>query len=227
MHPSCPLERAALPKKLTLSFDNGPTPGVTELVLDELARRSLKATFFVIGQRLLDAHGKALAARAAAEGHWIGNHTMNHETPFGLVADGAYACREIGDAETVIGGLAHERKFFRPYAGGGLLGPHVLSKSAISYLAANGFTLVTWNSVPRDWEAPFDEWVPRAIADVDRLDWTLLVLHDIRPELARNLSVFLDAMESRSMTVVQEFPPDCVLMEQGQLVGCVSELVAP
>ena len=40
---------------LTLSFDNGPTPDVTPLVLDVLARRGIKSTFFVIGEKL--AHG--------------------------------------------------------------------------------------------------------------------------------------------------------------------------
>src|SRR5947208_2063040 len=39
-------------KRLTLTFDNGPTPGVTEHVLDELARRDLKATFFMVGTDL-------------------------------------------------------------------------------------------------------------------------------------------------------------------------------
>src|SRR5262245_14657388 len=102
-----------MPKRLTLSFDNGPVLGVTERVLDELKRRSLKATFFVIGRRLLDAQGRLLAERAAAEGHWIGNHTMNHETPFGLAADDDYARSEIGNAEALVGSLAHRRKFFR------------------------------------------------------------------------------------------------------------------
>ena len=37
---------------LTLSFDNGPTPDVTPFVLDVLARRGVKSTFFVIGEKL-------------------------------------------------------------------------------------------------------------------------------------------------------------------------------
>lgn len=216
-----------MPKRLTLSFDNGPTPAITDRVLDELARRSLKASFFVIGRQLLNAQGRALAARAVTEGHWIGNHTMNHETPLGRAIDDDYARSEIGDCQAAIGGLSHQRKFFRPYAGGGQLGTHVLSRSAAAYLSANGHTLVIWNSVPRDWIEPYDAWVARALSDVDRLDWTLLVLHDIRPELAHALPAFLDAVRSRDVAVVQEFPPDCVLMEQGRLVGDISGLVAP
>ncbi|MBY9051435.1 polysaccharide deacetylase family protein, partial [Pseudomonas fluorescens] len=39
---------------LTLTFDNGPDPDVTPLVLDILAERGIKATFFVIGEKLAD-----------------------------------------------------------------------------------------------------------------------------------------------------------------------------
>ena len=69
---------------LTLSFDNGPTPDVTPFVLDVLARRDVKSTFFVIGEKLAQEH-RALAERAHAEGHWIGNHTWSHSLPFGLM----------------------------------------------------------------------------------------------------------------------------------------------
>jgi peptidoglycan/xylan/chitin deacetylase (PgdA/CDA1 family) len=41
-------------KSATLSFDNGPTPGVTERILDILNRNGIRATFFVIGKKLED-----------------------------------------------------------------------------------------------------------------------------------------------------------------------------
>ncbi|MGA3247352.1 MAG: polysaccharide deacetylase family protein, partial [Paraburkholderia sp.] len=47
-------------RKLTLTFDNGPTPGVTDKVLDILARRNLRATFMVVGQNLFDPSSAAL-----------------------------------------------------------------------------------------------------------------------------------------------------------------------
>lgn len=213
-------------KKLTLSFDNGPTPGVTDAVLDELARRALKASFFVVGERVLAPGGRSLVERAAAEGHWVGNHTMHHRTPFGL-ADGSYARDEIAQAEAAIAGLAQERRLFRPYAGGGVLGPHVLSRAAVSHLAENGYTLVIWNSVPGDWKLPFDRWSVRAMADIDGQDWTLVVLHDIRPELARDLPAFLDLVQEAGVEIAQAFPPGCVLMDRGRRIGDISGLVAP
>ncbi|XSC45191.1 polysaccharide deacetylase family protein [Bradyrhizobium sp. RDT10] len=61
---------------LTLTFDNGPEPGVTPRVLDILREHGIKTTFFVIGEKLGDPERYRLAARAHDEGHWIGNHTL-------------------------------------------------------------------------------------------------------------------------------------------------------
>ena len=91
---------------LTLSFDNGPTPDVTPHVLDVLARRGVKSTFFVIGEKLVQPPNRALAERAHAEGHWIGNHTWSHSLPFGLMeADAAIA--EFDRTQQAIGSLMH------------------------------------------------------------------------------------------------------------------------
>jgi peptidoglycan/xylan/chitin deacetylase (PgdA/CDA1 family) len=52
--------------RITFLFDNGPDPDVTPQVLDTLRRHDVKATFFVLGDKLRDR--RALAARAHAEG---------------------------------------------------------------------------------------------------------------------------------------------------------------
>ena len=72
---------------LTLTFDNGPEPGVTPRVLEILRERGIKATFFVIGEKLGDPERRRLAARAHDEGHWIGNHTFTHTVPLGQLHD--------------------------------------------------------------------------------------------------------------------------------------------
>jgi peptidoglycan-N-acetylglucosamine deacetylase len=72
---------------LTLTFDNGPDPETTPFVLDVLARRSLRTTFFVVGHKLSTLEGRRLARRAHEEGHWIGNHTWSHSVPLGLLED--------------------------------------------------------------------------------------------------------------------------------------------
>ncbi|MCG7206607.1 polysaccharide deacetylase family protein [Streptomyces arenae] len=69
--------------KVTLTFDNGPTAPVTAHVLDVLAQHDLRCTFFVVGENLKRPHNRAVAERAQAEGHWIGNHTLTHTVQFG------------------------------------------------------------------------------------------------------------------------------------------------
>lgn len=202
-------------KRLTFTFDNGPVPRATEGVLDFLAGRGIKATFFVIGKHLADPERRELAERARSEGHWIGNHTFSHGVPLGLEGDRARVECEIGDAQLALGDLAHPRKFFRPN-GGGELGPHVLSAEAIAYLKRRAYTLVTWNSVPGDWLSPHEAWFDRAIGDLDRHDWTLIVLHDehIRTMLDL-LARFCDELARRDIEIVQDFPDACVPIERG------------
>ena len=60
-----------------LTFDDGPDPDVTPWVLDELAARGMKATFFVVGEQA-ERHPDLLAHIQAA-GHTLGGHTMRHE----------------------------------------------------------------------------------------------------------------------------------------------------
>jgi len=120
--------------RVTLSFDNGPTPGITEGVLEVLARYGLLSTFFVIGQRLEAPRNAALLQAISAAGHWIGNHTWSHSVAFGDRPDAAYAREEIDRAQALIGEFAGQEKLFRPYGNYGLLGRHLFSRSALSYL---------------------------------------------------------------------------------------------
>src|SRR5262249_23473011 len=104
---------------LTLTFDNGPEPDVTPRVLDILAARAIKSTFFVIGEKLADPQRRQLAARAHDEGHWIGNHTYTHSVPLGRQSDPLAAEHEVGRTQAVIGELTHGKRWFRPFGGGG------------------------------------------------------------------------------------------------------------
>ncbi len=63
-------------KVIYLTFDDGPVPGPTEFVLDELARVRAKATFFCIGDNVRK--HPAVFQRVIREGHAVGNHTFHH-----------------------------------------------------------------------------------------------------------------------------------------------------
>ena len=210
--------------RLTLTFDNGPTPGVTERVLETLGERALPAAFFVVGDRLKQPGGMALAARAKAEGHWIGNHTMSHSTPLGRRTEPDHAQREIAAVDELLGELAEPERLFRPNAGGGVLGPHVLSRAAVRHLTARRQTVVLWNCVPRDWEDP-EGWAERALAELRRRDWTLLVLHDLPTGAMDRLPAFLDRALAEGVEVVQDFPADCVPIRRGEPTAALAALL--
>jgi peptidoglycan/xylan/chitin deacetylase (PgdA/CDA1 family) len=75
--PSSLVESApATVRRLALSFDDGPSPANTELVLDLLEAHGARATFFVVGSRI-EGH-ETILQRAAAGGHELANHTYSH-----------------------------------------------------------------------------------------------------------------------------------------------------
>lgn len=201
---------------LTLSFDNGPEPEVTPFVLSVLAKRSLKTTFFVIGEKLADPERRRLAVRAHAEGHWIGNHTYTHTVPLGRQPELDVAEREIGSTQALVGELAHPERWFRPFGGGGNLDDCLLQKPVVDYLARGGYSCVLWNAIPRDWEDP-DGWVERALGQCRAQPWTLMVLHDLPTGAMRHLERFLDTAADAGARFRQEFPLDCVPIRQGKV----------
>jgi len=210
--------------RLTLSFDNGPVPGVTEGVLETLRDLELRAHFFVCGKDARDPARRALVERARDAGHRIGNHTLTHSVELGATDDPDAPAREIGAAQEILEGLTDERRLFRPSGGGGVLGPRLLSPAAVEYLRAGGYTLVLWNSVPRDWEDP-QGWPERALRDVGEQPWTLLVLHDVATGAMKELRRFLEAVLRDGTEIVQDLPPACVPIVGGEVTGSLDGLV--
>lgn len=211
-------------KKLTLTFDNGPEAGATDYVLDILKRRSLKVFFFVIGQKAARPEGQKLLRRMVEEGHVVGNHTMTHSLPLGLGSSG-FAKNEVLQAEAAISSFASDPPLFRPYAGKGVLGPHLLKTDVVEVLQRKGYSVALWNSVPRDWEEPFDGWVERGLADIDANDWTVMVLHDVRRLAMAHLEEFLDEVARRDVQLVQALPDSCLPMKGGIAREALSSLV--
>ncbi|HAR63883.1 MAG: hypothetical protein DKM50_11345 [Candidatus Margulisiibacteriota bacterium] len=63
-------------KKVSLTFDDGPDPVTTPLILDILKKHNIKATFFMIGEKVK--RYPEIAAMVVREGHGVGNHTYHH-----------------------------------------------------------------------------------------------------------------------------------------------------
>ena len=215
---------------LTLSFDNGPEPAVTPTVLDELARRQIKTTFFVIGQKLVQPESRRFAERAHAEGHWIGNHSWTHSVPLGQQTGNDVAEREIGRTQEAMAGLIHPHRYFRPFGGGGNLDRRLMSGPVVDYLKRGGYTCVLWNLIPRDWADP-EGWVDRGLAHCrsqasTQQNWTLMVLHDLPTGAMAHLPRFLDKVGEAGGRIRQDFPPDCMPIVDGKIVQPIDDYVA-
>ena len=63
-------------KFVYLTFDDGPTPKITEEILDVLKQQDVKATFFIVGKEIKGR--EAILKRIYEEGHGIGLHTYSH-----------------------------------------------------------------------------------------------------------------------------------------------------
>ena len=99
-------------KILALTFDDSPDEGMTPKVLAVLKRYNIKATFFMIGSKVIQQ--PHIVREIVAEGHSIGNHTYSHKGVFPL--SGAKEVEiELRRCCSVIADIAGEQpKLFRP-----------------------------------------------------------------------------------------------------------------
>jgi peptidoglycan-N-acetylglucosamine deacetylase len=136
---------ASSPRLIALTFDDGPYPVVTPLLLQTLRDLRVPATFFLIGR---DAEQFPDLARAiAAGGHEIADHTLTHPdldrlhdaAVTGELHDGAAALERIAPDPA-------ERRLFRP--------PHGRYTAATLRVAQSaGYDTILWSDDPGDWRA--------------------------------------------------------------------------
>jgi peptidoglycan/xylan/chitin deacetylase (PgdA/CDA1 family) len=212
-------------RTISLTFDNGPEPGVTDFVLDTLASCDVRASFFVVGSKLERDEGLRCARRAAREGHRVGNHTYHHGEPLGRL-DPEASRAEIARTQALLDGFVTER-LFRPIGGAGregTLGDHLLSPAARDLLIAERFTVVLWNVVPRDWEQP-RAWVDVALEYCRRTEHAVVVLHDLPGGAMAQLPSFLERAVDEGARFSSDFPPSCVVLDRGVPRGALDTYV--
>jgi peptidoglycan-N-acetylglucosamine deacetylase len=171
---------------LYLTFDDGPTPGVTDYVLEQLAAYEAKATFFSIGDKARKFPETLLKVQAA--GHTIGNHTFNHldlwKTP---VVKYLHNAAEGHQAILEVTGRAPQH--FRPPYG-------KITHRAARRLTPD-YTVVMWDVIAGDWNPRLSaERVTQNIFRQTR-NGSIIVLHDsekaqdrMKPALAATLAHF-------------------------------------
>jgi peptidoglycan-N-acetylglucosamine deacetylase len=203
--------------RVTLTFDNGPNEERSLHACWRCWRHNVKASFFVIGEKLRKPELRHQAKQAHDVGHWTGNHSMTHTTPLGEDRRLDAPEREIGVAQGIIGPLSHADRFFRPFGGGGHLDRRLMSRAARDYLVQQKFTCVLWNVIPRDWDDP-EGWVERALQACATDEEALVVLHDHLPAAMAKLDMFIRRLQDAGHTIVQEFPAACAPIVRGAVV---------
>ena len=117
-----------------LTFDDGPTPGITEWILSTLDKYDAKATFFVLGKNA--EMYPDLYRRIVDAGHRIGNHTYSHQKGWGMSLE-----RYIEDVD-FANDLLHTELFRPPYA---------RITPAQARALAKRYKLVMWDVLSRDY----------------------------------------------------------------------------
>jgi peptidoglycan/xylan/chitin deacetylase (PgdA/CDA1 family) len=154
-------------KRVALTFDDGPDAAATPAVLDLLKEERIQAAFFCVGKRI-DAYPE-IAARIAAEGHLLANHTYRH--PWFICMLWSLALkREFERGQEAIEKItASKPMFLRPPMG-------MTSLHFPRVLKSLGLTLVGWDVRSLDTVVS----AKRAIGRVNRLsgDGSIILLHD-------------------------------------------------
>jgi peptidoglycan/xylan/chitin deacetylase (PgdA/CDA1 family) len=123
-------------RTIYLTFDDGPIPGLTEWILDELKRFDAKATFFCVGENI--EKNRNIFDRITSDGHQVGNHTYNHIK--GFHSSLLEYIRNTESCEALT-----KNKLFRPPYG-------QLRKSQYRALLKMNYRIVFWDVISYDYE---------------------------------------------------------------------------
>jgi len=127
-------------KEIALTFDDGPYPFYTPLLLHQLEIEDTPATFFLVGRTVQEY--PQLAERIVASGDEIGNHTFNHYTLTGL--SDAQIYQQIAGCGTLLKHFTGRRvSLFRP--------PHGRYDTRVVDIARQlGYRTILWSDAPDD-----------------------------------------------------------------------------
>ena len=127
--------------KVYLTFDDGPVPFVTDFVLDELGKRSLNATFFMVGDNVRK--NPDLARKVLDQGNKIGNHTFHHVNGYKTQTEDyleeVEACHHIIEKATGM-----RSRLFRPPYG-------KITRNQFEYLKSD-HEVIMWDVLSGDYD---------------------------------------------------------------------------
>ncbi len=188
--------------QVAITFDDGPDPEWTPLILDLLKARGIKACFFLVGKNAEDFPG--LVQRIVEEGHEIGNHTYTHAnlalmSPFRMKLELNMTQRVI---ESITG---RSTTLFRPPYNADST-PGTIAELAPLKLAQDelGYTVVLEKIDPQDWAQPGTDEIVQRVKDL-RGEGNIILLHDAggdREQTVAALPRIIDYLQTRGDRIV-------------------------
>ena len=155
------------PKKIALTFDDGPHAVYTAEILSILNEYKIKGTFFVVGQNA-EEH-PSLVKQASEEGHEIGNHTFSHRK-FDRMGE-EELLREIASCESAIAGFSESPvRLIRPPEG-------QMSDTMGRVIGSLDYRVILWDVDTRDWAHTPPETITRHILDTVK-PGDIILMHD-------------------------------------------------
>ncbi len=154
--------------RVALTFDDGPTPGATDAVLEVLHRLNVPAAFFVIGQNVRQS--PELLRKIHQQGHLIANHSFDH-SHYGFLGSGKYWDWQLAETDRAVEEIIGEKPtYFRAPIG-------VRTPRLSFALRRSGHVHVTWSRRGLDGVARSAQYIRDRLVGQARAG-DILVLHD-------------------------------------------------
>lgn len=148
-------------KNIYLTFDDGPVPGLTDWVINELERWNAKATFFCVGENIR--RHPDIFRRIQDNGHQVANHTMRH--PKGFRRSVSAYLREVDECRSLV-----NNNLFRPPYG-------QLSPGQYRGLVRRGYRIILWDVISYDYEKIAEDVCARNVISNTR-SGSIVLFHD-------------------------------------------------
>ncbi len=177
---------------IAMTFDDGPSPTLTPRLLDILKEKGVKATFFVIGQNVLQA--PQIVARAAQEGHEIGNHSWSHPA-FTKISTQRVEEEIEKTSQAIFQAIGKKPTLLRP--------PYGAMNARLGRMIEKNdqLTIIFWSVDPLDWKSPGPKIVAqRLIAGAK--PGAILLSHDIKAGTIQAIPTVIDELKSKGYQFV-------------------------
>lgn len=177
---------------VAITFDDGPHATLTPKLLDLLAARKMKATFFVVGQ--CAAEYPEIVARAAREGHEIANHSWSHPDLGKMSDDGVR--RELQKTDDAIKAATGSRPtLMRPPYGS------ITPRQKAWINDTFGYRTIIWDVDPLDWKRPGPSVVTSRIVNGTG-PGSIILVHDIHSPTIEAMPATFEQLQAKGFKFV-------------------------